>query len=83
MLMYGTPKSPRCGIKSSLAQLVRQWTSDPELRCKVGVQAQVKTIGTWGGGGGRVGDTWIKFCWVCAAGFSEPLPHYSLFCGQL
>ena len=20
---------------------------------------------------------------VCAAGFSEPLPHYSLFCGQL
>ena len=31
----------------------------------------------WGGG------TWVKFCWVCAAGFSEPLPHYSLFCGQL
>ena len=22
------------------------------------------------------------FCWVCAAGLSEPLPHYSLFCGQ-
>ena len=22
------------------------------------------------GGGG----TWVKFCWVCAAGFSEPLP---------
>ena len=32
-----------------------------------------------GGGGTRV-----NFCWVCAAGFSEPLPQcYSLFCGQL
>ena len=31
-------------------------------------------------GGGVI---WVKFCWVCAAGFSEPLPHYSLFCGQL
>ena len=31
------------------------------------------------GGGG----TWVTFCWVCAAGFSGPLPHYSLFCGQL
>ena len=25
----------------------------------------------WGGGGGL---TWVKFCWVCAAGFSEPYP---------
>ena len=26
----------------------------------------------------------LKFCWLCAAGLSEPLPHYSsLFCGQL
>ena len=32
-------------------------------------------------GGGGV--TWVKFGWVCAAGLSEPLPHYSLFCGQL
>ena len=31
------------------------------------------------GGGG----TWVNFCWVCAAGLSEPLPHYSLFRGQL
>ena len=31
------------------------------------------------GGGG----TWVNFCWVCTAGLSEPLPHYSLFCGQL
>ena len=31
------------------------------------------------------GGTWVRFCWVCAAGLSEPLPHahYSLFCGQL
>ena len=38
------------------------------------------------GGGGRGGakGTWVNFCWVCAAGLSEPLPHYSLFfCGQL
>ena len=31
----------------------------------------------WGGG------TWVNFCWVCAIGLSEPLPHYSLFCDQL
>ena len=30
-----------------------------------------------------IGGTWVNFCWVCAAGLSEPLPHYSLFCGQL
>ena len=30
-----------------------------------------------------VGDTWVSFCWVCAAGFSQPLPHYSLFCGHI
>ena len=29
------------------------------------------------GGGG--GGTWVKFCWVCAAGISEPQPHYDLF----
>ena len=34
-----------------------------------------------GGGGG--GGTSVNFCWVCAAGLSEPLPHYSLLCGQL
>ena len=36
----------------------------------------------WGprGGGGGEG---VNFFWVCAAGLSEPLPHYSLFCGQL
>ena len=26
---------------------------------------------------------WVNFCWVCAAGLSEPLPHCSRFCGQL
>ena len=25
--------------------------------------------------------TWVNFRWVCAAGFSKPLPHFSLFCG--
>ena len=35
---------------------------------------------TVGGGGG--GIAWVNFCWVSAAGISEPLPHYSLFCGQ-
>ena len=34
---------------------------------------------TLGGGGG----TWVIFCWICAADFSEPLPHFNLFCGQL
>ena len=24
----------------------------------------------------RGGATWVNFCWVCAAGLSEPLPHY-------
>ena len=39
--------------------------------------------GGGGGGGGRAGGTWVTVYWVCAAGLSEPLPHYSLFCGQL
>jgi len=26
---------------------------------------------------------WINFGWVCAAGVSEPLPYYSLFCDHL
>ena len=26
------------------------------------------------------GVAWVNFCWVCAAGFSEPLTHQSLFC---
>ena len=36
---------------------------------------------TRGVGGGK--GTWVNFCWVCAAGLSEPLSLYSLFCGQL
>jgi len=32
--------------------------------------------------GRRGGGTCVNFCWVCAAGLSEPLPHYSPFCGQ-
>ena len=30
-----------------------------------------------------LGVTSVNFCWVCAAGLLESLPHYSLFCGQL
>ena len=41
----------------------------------------LEVLSSRGGGGG--GGTWVKFCWVCAASLSEPLPHYSLFCGQL
>ena len=26
---------------------------------------------------------YLGVCWVCAAGLSEPLPHYNLFFGQL
>ena len=29
------------------------------------------------------GRTGINFCWICADGISEALPHDSLFCGQL
>ena len=31
--------------------------------------------------GGR--GPWVNVCLLCAANLSEPLPHYSLFCGQL
>ena len=27
--------------------------------------------------------TSIRFCWVCAAGLSDLLSHYSHFCGQI
>ena len=40
-------------------------------------------LGGGGGGGGGGGATWVNFCRVCAAGLSEPLPHYSLFCDHL
>ena len=35
-----------------------------------------------GGGGGFVGLLGA-ICWVCATGVLDPLPHHSLFCGQL
>ena len=38
-------------------------------------------MGGWKPGGGGV--TWLTFCWVCASGLTEPLPHYSLFCGHI
>ena len=31
---------------------------------------------------GEGGGTWVNFCWVCAAGLSKPLPHYSVFSSQ-
>ena len=31
------------------------------------------------GQGESPGGIWVNFCWVCAAGLSVPLPHYSLF----
>ena len=34
-----------------------------------------------GGGAGGGGGTWVNIFWVCAAGHSEPQPHYSLFFG--
>ena len=34
-----------------------------------------------GRGGGGV--TWVNLCRACAAGISESLPHYSLFCGHI
>ena len=27
--------------------------------------------------------TWVNFCWLCAAGLSEPLPHHSISCGHI
>ena len=29
------------------------------------------------------GVTWVNVCWVCAAGLSKSLPHYSLFFDHL
>ena len=47
-------------------------------------QATFISLRKWEGGNpGRQGVTWLTFCWVCAAGLSEPLPHYSLFCGHI
>ena len=38
----------------------------------------------YGGGGGGGGlRAWVNFCWVCAAGLSEPLYHFSIFCGHI
>ena len=34
-------------------------------------------------GRGAGGVTWVNFCCACAAGISETLPHYSLFCGHI
>ena len=47
-----------------------------EMEPKLNPRGQLNT--NPGGGG-----AWVNVCWVCAAGLSEPLPHYNLFFGQL
>ena len=47
----------------------------------INITFKLSRIGMDPGGGG--GGTWVQFCWVCAAGLSESLPHYSLFFGHL
>ena len=49
--------------------------SGPVIKCLLFTQDYFYTRGGGGGGGG----TWVNFCWLCAAGLSEPLPHYNLF----
>ena len=50
----------------------------PGFRNPIDTHGVIATQGKGGGG------TWINFSWpVCAAGLSEPLPDYSLFCGQM
>ena len=52
---------------------------DPEIMGGGGLKKLFsRPLGPKGGGG-----TWINVCWVYDAGLSEPLPHYSLFFGQL
>ena len=55
-----------------------------ETHLSLVVQKVDSAPGKGGGRGGRGGvRTWVNVCRVCAAGLSEPLPHYSLFFGQL
>ena len=53
---------------------------DLEVEVMSNASKQKDTSDARGRGGG---GTWVNFCWVCAAGLSEPLPHYSLFRGQV
>ena len=56
------------------------------LRIEKGAEAKMRPVNVFGidtGPGRGEGATWVNFCWVCAAGLSEPLPHYSLFCGLI
>ena len=43
-------------------------SSAHDATLKIGVI--LSPLHPWGG------VTWVNFCWVCAAGLSEPLPHY-------
>ena len=48
------------------------------LRNEKGAEAKMCPVNVFGidtGPGRGGGGTWVNFCWVCAAGLSEPLTH--------
>ena len=49
-----------------------------DLQFQIHVHQDLCDTGLGGGG-----IAWVNFCWAFAASISEPLPHYSLFCGQI
>ena len=61
--------------------LMRKKTVRYQICIKSSICSHRAAIEPEGGGGG--GGTLVNVCGVCAAGISEPLPHYSLFFGQL
>ena len=61
-------------------QFIINFTSNMLFQYSSNMYILVRPTSQWGLSWGA---TWVNFCWVCAAGFLEPLPHYSLFCGQL
>ena len=60
-----------------MSEVLHFWGHLPNM-FKCFVQRLKKPVGAGGGG-----VLWVNFCWVCGAGLSEPLPHYSLFCGHV
>ena len=61
-------------------QFIINFTSNMLFQHSSNMYILVRPTSQWGLSWGA---TWVNFCWVCAAGFLEPLLHYSLFCGQL
>ena len=62
-------------MNSFFPKTIREWNS---LANETVNAPNLTAFKTRGGGG-----TWVNVCWVCAAGLSEPQPHFSLFFGQL